>query len=153
MTSHIAQALIDNLLARVDGSGSDEEWKAINELRSRMGDELPDQLLGLYKKSKKWKVRSSCVYHSVRYARTSKAAIDLALLAVRDKSQVVRYRACMLLAYSQIKELLPILKLLLDAVDDSTKVDVRAAIDAIAFENQNFFVDRDHSGMTTLNIL
>lgn len=147
-TEHNAEGLLD----RLDGSGSDDEWNAALELRSLLEDRLPDQLLTRYKQAKKWPVRSSCVYHSVRYAKTSDAAVELALLALKDRSQVVRYRACMLLAYSQRKELLPRLRGLLAELHEETKVDVLAAVDAIESENQDYFVDRDHSGMMTLNI-
>lgn len=147
-TDHNVEALLD----RLDGSGSDDEWNAALELRSRLGDCLSDKLLIRYQMAKKWSVRSSCVYHSVRYAKNSDAALELALLAIKDKSQVVRYRAFMLLACSQRKELLPRLRGLVAGLPEDTKADALAAIDAIESENQDYFVDRGHTGMTTLII-
>jgi hypothetical protein len=152
MSAHHTDQFVERLLDCLDGSGSDEEWKAALELRARLGKDLPDQLLSRYRQARKWQVRSSCVYHAVRYAKDSDAAIELALLGVKDKARVVRYRACMLLACSLRKELVPTLRVLLAAVPEDAKADVLAAIDAIESQNQNYFVDRDHSGMTTLNV-
>lgn len=36
--------------------------------------------------------------------------------------------------------------------DEQTRADIEAAIDAIENQNHHYFVDRDHSGLTTLNI-
>ena len=152
MTKQDSQCTVDELLERLDGSGSDSEWDAVFELRSRLGDQLPDQLLVRYQQAKKWQVRSSCVYHSVRYAGANESAITMALLALKDKSKVVRYRACMLLACSQRKDLLGRLQEEVSELPEETQSDVLAAIDAIESENQDYFVDRDHSGMVTLNI-
>lgn len=152
MTSKLTEHDVEQLLDRLDGSGSDEEWSAALELRSRLGGSLPERLLSRYRQAKKWPTRSSYVYHAVRYAQDSDAAIELALLAVKDKAKVVRYRACMLLACSQRKELLPKLHDLLAQVAEDTKADLLAAIDAIEVQNHNYFVDRDRSGLTTLTV-
>jgi hypothetical protein len=143
---------MERLLDGIDGSGTDKEWKAVFELRARLGNDLPDQLLSRYRQAKKWQVRSSCVYHAVRYAKDSGRAVELALLGVKDKARVVRYRACMLLACSLRNDLVPTLRALVAAAPEDTKADLLAAIDAIESQNQNYFVDRDHSGMTTLNV-
>lgn len=142
---------IDELLSALDGTGSDAEWKAVFELRARLKDNLPDHLLRKYRKSRRWQVRSSCVYHSLKFARTSEAAKNLGLLALHDRSKVVRYRACMLLACTQRNDVLPALSDSLSTIPSDTRDDLLAAIDAISHGNKNYFVDRDHSGMTTLN--
>ena len=132
------------LLGRLDGSGSHSEIGAVKELR-KLGDELPKLLLEKYRSSKNWKVRSSCVYHAIRYARSISEAIQLGIEALSDKSYAVRYRACMLLAYSLNRKALPSLK----AVEEKTKhpetaKDIRAAIDAVENQDSDYFVDRDH---------
>lgn len=58
---------IQNLMNRIDGSGSDTEWAAATELRA-LGIEFPRLLTQRFKESRSWKVRSSCVYHAMRYA-------------------------------------------------------------------------------------
>jgi hypothetical protein len=152
MTSDSTVHNVNELIQMLDGSGSDAEWGAAFKLRDLLGERLPELLLAHYKGAKKWKVRSSCVYHAVRYAKLSEAAISLALLALHDKSKVVRYRACMLLAWSQKSEVLKELHGELEKVPEDSKPDLLAAIDAIKSNNANYFVDRDHSGLTTLNI-
>lgn len=152
MTCDHAQNQIDDLLLCVDGSGSDQEWTALEELRVRLKDRLPDRLLELYRKSKKWQARSACVYHSAKFATTSPSAVELAIQALTDKSQVVRYRACLLLACTQDRALLPTLHDMRDGVAEMTKADLDAAIDAIESQNRNYFVDREHSGLMTLNV-
>lgn len=139
------------LLMRLDGSGSDDEWEAVEELR-KLGGTFPRLLLEKYKKARSWKERCACVYHAMRYAKESDYAVQLGLEALRDKSKVVRYRACELLAYSQRKDLLKNLEASLASYPSSHE-DIRAAIDAIESENHHYFVDRDHSGKVTLTIL
>jgi len=139
------------LLAMLDGKGSESEWSAIRELRS-LGPALAPHLLAHYRSARSWKVRASCVYHSVRYARDSDDALQLGLEAVHDKAKVVRYRACMLLAYSLKRQLLPELRRQRAAATGPDAADLDAAIDAIECQNHNYFVDRDHSGQMTLTI-
>lgn len=152
MTSELdseLSALVDDL----DGSGSENEWRAVKRLREALQCDLPKVLLARYQSQKSWKPRSSYVYHATRYARESDAAVELGKLATSDRSKVVRYRACKLLAYSLRRELLPFLsKLLSDTSDQTTRGDIEAAMDAIATQNHNYFVDRDHSGKVRMNI-
>lgn len=152
MTFDLNDRKIDLLLDRLDGSGSDDEWTAVAELRVSLNSSLPVHLLRRFRLTKKWASRSSLVYQAIRFAQKSPAAIELGLVAVRDKSKVVRYRACMLLACSQCKELLPELLRVSNEVAADSREDVLAAVDAIEFQNQDYFVDRDHSGLITLNV-
>ena len=152
MSSEQVGESIEALLNQLDGSGTDCLWTAVQPPRSTLGESLPDYLLTRYQSARKWQVRSSCVYHCVRYARTSESAARLALLALNDKSKVVRSRACMVLACSQRKDLLSALQQRLENYYEDTVDDLRAAVDAITEQNQNYFVDRSHSGLTTLNI-
>ena len=143
--------MVEDLLSRLDGSGSDEEWAAVMKLRER--EDLPRLLLERFRASRAWKARSSCVYHAVRYARQDADAVAIGKEAISDKSKVVRYRGCMLLAYSQRKDVLPTLRHALETTTDAEgNADLLAAIDAIEHENHNFFVDRKHSGKATMEI-
>lgn len=139
---------INNCLDKLDGRGSDEEFEAITKLNT-LGEKLPKLLLNKYRNSKKWGERASCVYHAIKYAQKNSDALQLGIEATKDKSKKVRYRACMLLACSQINEAIPALESLLTKPE--SKEDAEAAIDAINCKNQNYFIDRDHSGKVTLN--
>jgi hypothetical protein len=140
------------LLARLDGSGSDQEWQAIDRLHSELGVKLPTLLLSMFDRAKRWQVRSSCVYHATKYARQSEAARVLALKGAKDRSAVVRYRGCVALAYSLDESLLPELRELAADVQNPSRTDILAVIDAIEHRNHNYFVDRKHTGDITLNI-
>ena len=140
------------LLNRLNGTGSDDEWLAANELRT-LGAALPRLLLDHYRASRGWKARSSCVYHAARFALESEDAIALGLEAIRDKSKVVRYRGALLLANSQRKEALSFLRAALTHLGDGPGAnDLLAAIDAIESGNPNYFIDREHTGKIKLTI-
>ena len=143
---------VKHLLNALDGSGSDAEWRAIEQLRSVVGDALPALLLCRYRVSKRWQVRTSLVYNAIRYARKSPGAVALGVLAITDKSQAVRYRACMLLAYSLELGALPALRAAITSTPESSREDIAAAIHAIETRNEHHFVDRKHTGRMTLTV-
>lgn len=143
---------VQKLFDVIDGRGTSQELQALRELRSIFGVLLPEQMLALYRKAKKSGTRASCVTHSIRYAQQSDAAIELALLALFDKSKYVRFEACALLAYSQRISLLDKLRDLQHTIDAETKIDLIAAIDAIESKNHKYFMDRNHSGMVMWNV-
>ena len=63
-----------------------------------------------YPSARSWKQRASFVYHSIPHARTCRAAVALASLALSDRSRHVKYRACMLLACAQDPTTLDLLR-------------------------------------------
>lgn len=140
---------LQQLLAKLDGRGSDEEYDALDALRKEAND-LPKLLLERYRVARKWGERASCVYHSVKYAKTNNSAFQIGIEAIRDKSAKVRYRACMLLAVAQRQEALASLEELLK--NPASKEDAAAAIDAINGKNQDLFVDRKHTGKIQLKV-
>jgi hypothetical protein len=142
---------VQTRLQRLDGSGSDSEWAAVKELRDVPN--LPRLLLGRFRSTRAWKARASCVFHAIRYAMTDDDAVTLGVEAPNDKARVVRYRGCMLLAWSQRQSVVPALRKALALVKDPAgQEDVRAAIDAIESRNHNFFVDRGHTGNVALEL-
>jgi hypothetical protein len=140
---------IEQHLSKLDGRGSDSEFAAVEAL-AKLGDRFPELLLDKYRSARKWGDRASCVYHATKYAKSNEAAYKVGIEALRDRSKVVRYRACLLLAVAQRAEAIGFLEPLL--FDSNTGSDAKAAIDAIKHQNQNYFVDRDHSGKVRLNI-
>jgi hypothetical protein len=111
-----------------------------------LGDAVVPHLLEAFATFRAWQGRTALVFHALRYARTSENAFRLGALGCRDRSYMVRYRACGLLAYSQRADALPHLEPLLQHRDARTAEDARAAIDAIRSRNHHYFVDRNHSG-------
>lgn len=121
-----------------------------DEIKS-LGESVLPYFIEAYPNSKRWQQRASYLYRAVSYANTSNNAVKLALLALSDKSKEVRYRACMLLACSQNKDVLPELYQAIKSAKFDTAADILAAIDAIESGNHNYFVDRSHSGNIKLN--
>ena len=140
MSSQALEFVLDQL-----GGNIDIEIDAIRKLE-QLETPLSSILLNHYRIAKKWQVRSSCVFYSIAYARDEEDAVKLGIEALLDKSKVVRYRACMLLACSLNKNALEALRQLeLSAKDIETIENAKAAIDAIENQNTNWFVDRNHS--------
>lgn len=150
--SDTTQPKIERALDKLDGSGSASEWEAVEFLRQVAGDEFPNLLLNKFRKARRAGERASCVYHATRYARTSDDAVQIGREALNDRAHAVRYRACLLLAYSQDQGVLADLRAALSTAPASSHDDVTAAIDAIESRNHHYFVDRDHSGRIALNV-
>ena len=133
------------LVSRLDTTKASDEENAWDELRP-LGVEVVPYLAEAYPRMKKWQGRVACVFHSMRYSRTSDAAYELGIAALQDRATLVRYRACGLLAYSLQREAIAHLKKLRRHTDKKTADDARAAIYAIKKQNHHFFVDRGHTG-------
>ena len=128
--------------------GSEPHFDAIRAL----GAEVVPYFLEAYPGAGRWQQRASFLYASIRHARTCPAAVELAVLALGDRSSEVRYRACMLLAVSLDRAALPSLRDARIDTDDETRGHIDATIDAIEHGNPDWFVDRDHSGKIHLNV-
>ena len=114
---------------------------------------VPSELMAQYFKAKKWRDRDALVYSAIRRAKESDDAVNLGLAALQDRAARVRYHACLLLAYSLRKNLLPTMRERLLTIAELNQADLVAAISAIEHGDHNLFVDRDRSGMITLNVL
>ncbi len=149
--SSTTESEVDALIDHLDGRDTEQHWNAVRRLRELFGDDLPSVLLDSYRSQTQWRRRNSYLYHAIGYARRNDDAVSLGKLAVGDRSKMVRYRACMLLAYSLRQDLLPFLEeQLAKTKDEETREDLIAAMDAIVEQNHNYFADRDHSGMVKL---
>jgi hypothetical protein len=129
----------------LDTASTSAEEVAWLELKP-LGIAVVPYLVEAYASFKKWQGRTSLVFHSIRYARVSEEAFQLGLSALKDKSTVVRYRACSLLAYSMRQDALPSLTAACSHPDSKTVADAIAAVDAIRNKNHHLFVDRSRSG-------
>jgi HEAT repeat protein len=129
-------------LATEDALSAEATWLQLSPL----GDLVAPFLREQYHRSRRWQGRVTLLFHATRFGRTSEAAFRLGLEALQDRSFMVRYRACGLLAYALRPEALPQLRDLLQHADPRTVEDASAAIDAIEGRNHHLFIDRDHSG-------
>lgn len=133
-------------LTRVTSLEAEELWERLRPL----GVRVVPFLVAAYPDTSRAPGRLRLVYSCIRYGRVSDEAFQLGLLAVNDRGTLVRYRACMLLAYSLRRDALPVLRTALGHSDERTRADALAAIDAIEHQNHHLFVDRTHSGRIRL---
>ena len=124
---------------------ADRAWEALRPL----GAAVVPFFVEAFPRARRWQGRVAMVFHAIRYARESDAAFRLGMMALKDKSTMVRFRGCGLLAYALRQEALPALQELLGHADRRTVDDATAAIDAIRSRNHNYFVDRGHTGRVT----
>ncbi|MCK6474305.1 MAG: HEAT repeat domain-containing protein [Planctomycetes bacterium] len=139
------EAQVRALVAQMDTADSAQSEQAWSKLRSLGQDAVPF-LLEAFPRFRKWQGRRDLVFHAIRYARTSEPAFQLGLAALKDRSTIVRYRACGLLAYALRPDAVPALEPLASHPDPKTAEDARAALDAIKHRNHHYFVDRSHTG-------
>jgi hypothetical protein len=136
---------IEHQIAKLQSAKDQDEEDAWQVLKTLGADVCP-YLVAAYPKFKKWQGRVSLVFHSISYARVREEAFQLGLLALNDRSSIVRYRACSVLAYSLRSDALPPLNALLTHEDNKTREDASAAIAAIQAGNHHLFVDRSRTG-------
>jgi HEAT repeat protein len=125
-----------------DNAARENIWLKLRDL----GNQIAPFFEEFFPQAKKLEARRDMAFHCIRFARESESAYRIGLLAITDKSTIVRYRGCCILAYSLRRDALPALQSLLNHTDSKTVEDARAAIDAIKSGNHHYFVDRDHSG-------
>jgi len=140
---------VHKYLVCLEGRAAAKKHEAIAKLEA-LGADIPDLLMKKYKVSRWWSDRASCVYHCIKYAKTNEDAYQIGILALHDKSKVVRHRACALLSVAQKQEAIEHLEDLI--FDKASASDATAAIDALTNRSQNYFVDRQHSGKLSLKL-
>ena len=115
-------------LAYLDGRSSAGMQEGIEKLEA-LGVDIPGLMMKRYKFSRRWADRTSCVYHCIKYAKTSEDAYQIGIIALKDKSKTVRHQACILLSAAQNKDAIEHLEELLS--DEASRDDASAAIDVL----------------------
>ena len=141
MQDHELRDLVDAFHTK-DDAARDALWIRLRE----HGNRVMPFFAELFPRARWFQVRRDIAFHAIRFARLSEAAFAIGRMAVGDKSGVVRYRGCCVLAYSLRPDALPVLEEHIGHADPQTVEHVRAAIDAIESRNHHYFVDRGHSG-------
>ncbi|HBI44036.1 MAG TPA: hypothetical protein DDY78_14470 [Planctomycetales bacterium] len=135
---------------RVLVASFDTKDKAARHAAWQQLRDLGDRVLAFFEEffpfAKRHEARRDMAFHSIRYARTNNIAFRIGLAAIADRSSIVRYRGCCILAYSLSRDAVPALEGLLGHSDKKTAEDARAVIDAIQNRNHHYFIDRKHSG-------
>lgn len=102
----MGESEIKALVGQLDTSDRAAEESAWSQLRP-LGSAVVPHLAEFYPRAKKLEGRRAIVFHAIKYARVSEAAFQLGIAALNDRSSIVRYRACCVLAYSLRPEALP----------------------------------------------
>lgn len=143
----------DDALLGLRSASAEAQHRAFKSLYEHAGDDTPMLLLELYRRAKDWQTRAACAYFAIFFGRWSPDALELGLAAVFNKSTVVRYRACGLLAFSLKYAALDALrKVQTSATDGETRRHATNAIEAIEKRNHHIFQDIDRSGRVTWTV-
>ena len=142
---------IAKAVARLDVTGAEDQDAAWVQLRP-LGFAIVPYLSAAYPEFRTWQGRAALVYYATRYARVSEPAVDLGLTALNDRSYMVRYRACGLLAYSLEKRALERLGKALEDDRELVAQSAQAAINAIRAGNHHLFADTGLSGRTSWSV-
>lgn len=142
--SAMDEAAIRARVAAIAAGALDAEaaWEQLRPL----GAVVVPYLAEAFARARRWQGRAALLYHVIPHARTTESAFQLGLMALEDRSHVVRHRACMVLAYALDPRAIPALRLAAAHADARTAADAGAALDAIEHRNHHLFVDRSHSG-------
>lgn len=138
-----------DLIDTRDSLAQDQAWVQLRPL----GYGVVAHLRAALPRFSTWQGRTALVYYATRYARVSDDAFPLGLAGLTDKSYMVRYRACGLLAYGLREDAIPSLRRV--ATDDARELvahSALAAINAILARNHNLFADRSLSGRTSWSV-
>lgn len=125
-----------------DNAVRDAAWQRLRGLGERVLPHFEE----FFSRAKRLEARRDIAFHCIRFARTSDAAFRIGLRAIGDRSTVVRYRGCCILAYSLRRDAIQPLEALFGHPDARTAEHARAAVDAIRNRNHHLFVDRHHTG-------
>nr|WP_137677267.1 hypothetical protein [Parerythrobacter lutipelagi] len=139
---------IANAVSQLDIAASDRQDAAWANLRP-LGFGIVRYLLAAFPQFRTWQGRTALVYYATRYARISDDAVRLGILAASDRSYMVRYRACGLLAYSLNRDSLSVLERLSSDKRLLVARSAHAACNAIKAQNHHLFADRSLSGRTS----
>ena len=126
--------------------GSVAEANAILLEKQHPLDDLAPRYVEVFPRLRRYPGRMCILFRLIGFTRQNPAVVDLALGALNDRSRIVRYHACALLAYAQLGRVIPELQSLLDHPDSETRQHAAAAIDAISSRNHHNFADREHTG-------
>ena len=138
-------AQVDELLGQLDSTSWVEVEDAWEQLQEAGVDRVAIARRG-YPKVRKWQGRATLIRGLTPLARDRPDAVALAVDALEDRSYMVRWRACEVLAYSLDRAVLPYLAALLGHGDDRTVEDARGALRAIESQNHHLFKDPDDTG-------
>lgn len=135
------------LFSQLTGADNEQEQQIWQRIKSHDAERLIPALRDYYRACRLYTIRLAVMGVAFEYAQGSAIIYQLMLEALHDRSKWVRCTACGALACLLKREAIFHLKHARRRYHDSeTQASIDAAIDAIAHQNQHYFVDRAHSG-------
>jgi hypothetical protein len=124
------------------------DFRAIRVRLEALGQEAwPRALIYCYRVASRAERRERLVKSAIFEARDSLVARELGVLALKDRSYLVRERAAAVLAYSLDRSVLPVIEEALKSEQrEEIRSSLRAAINAINKQNHNLYIDREERG-------
>src|SRR5262249_16816696 len=128
----MALPTIDELAAGLDQKRDSDVGKAQNRLFNPYGvEKLIPRLVAAFPKIKSWRGRKAILFELIRFARKRPEVLQLALIGLKDSAYFVRMQSCIMLAYSQQRDMIPHLKKLASHKDKKTRQYAEMAIQHI----------------------
>jgi hypothetical protein len=112
------------------------------------GEDFYDYIVRTFPHTKPASVRAAILSYLFGDSRHDRRVIDIAALALNDRSRNVRFNAYALLAYSGRSECISMLRLARANADTTDCIDIDAAMVALEKGNHTFFLDRRQLGRT-----
>src|SRR5690242_13031370 len=113
---------VDELVAGLDQKRQSDVGDAQNRLFLPYGiDKLVTRLIAAFPRIKSWRGRNVILFELIRFARERPDVLELALAGLGDHAYLVRMQSCIMLAYSQRKDMIPHLKEILAHEDEKTR--------------------------------
>jgi hypothetical protein len=136
---------IPALIAALD-SIRDSDMEDAREKLVPLGPAILPHAAAGYARLRTWRGRLALVYATMKFARRFDEAVELAVIALEDRSVRVRSIACAVLAFSLRRSALQALTRVTTDPDPIVAAAAAAAIDAIRNQDHDRFRDRDHTG-------
>ena len=131
---------VDELVAGLDQKRQSDVDQAQNRLFQPYEiDELVERLVAAFPRIKSWRGRNIILFELIRFARKRPEVLELAQAGLSDSAYFVRMQSCIMMAYSQRKDMIPNLKKILVHKDEKTREYAKQAIAHI--ENGTVYYD------------
>ncbi|MCA3003222.1 MAG: hypothetical protein ING68_03415 [Rhodocyclaceae bacterium] len=131
--------VIDETLELIGRCTPVQRWNIRTLYLAQFGDAIVPHCINHFRIQPQAEVRSDLLRFLIRYARDRDDVVALAIMALRDRSRVVRESACAVLAYSFADRAVATLQEIVDSGKQPTATSARNAILAISARNHNLY--------------
>lgn len=134
--------VIDETLELIGRCTPVQRWNIRELYLAQFGDAIVPHCINHFRIQAQAEVRSDLLRFLIRYSRYRDDVVDVAIMALRDRSKVVRESACAVLAYSFADRTVETLQEIVGSGTQPTATSARNAILAISARNHNLYYPR-----------